>query len=216
VIGVPSRRAITIVGRHLLTQSVEAGERGLAGLLRAMSWGSRLRARRQDRLRSRSAGKWFTDEEHALVQALASVVVPSDPESPGAREAGVAAAIDALVASSPSRQDIYTRGLADFEAQAVRNRGRRFVDLTPEEQLAIFRSVDERMRSGSGGRSVAGKVASRAATVYRTWRHPAIELLPRLIDDVLTTFYTSRSAWTWLGYDGPPMPQGYILSRDHQ
>jgi electron transfer flavoprotein beta subunit len=30
-----------------------------------------------------------------------------------------------------------------------------------------------------------------------------------LVDDVFQAFYTNEVSWVWLGYDGPPMPDGY-------
>jgi hypothetical protein len=37
----------------------------------------------------------------------------------------------------------------------------------------------------------------------------AAQFFSRLVGDVKQAFYTSRVGWEWLGYDGPPMPQGY-------
>lgn len=37
-----------------------------------------------------------------------------------------------------------------------------------------------------------------------------IRLFPILVKDVKQVFYTSQISWDWPGYDGPPMPNGYL------
>src|SRR4051812_43838940 len=45
--------------------------------------------------------QWFTLEELATINALASIIVPSDGNGPGAAEADVADQLDRMVASAP-------------------------------------------------------------------------------------------------------------------
>jgi hypothetical protein len=54
--------------------------------------------------------------------------------------------------------------------------------------------------------------------LYHTWPAPggwqgfsqALKLCPQLVDDVKQAFYTSAVGWSWLGYEGPPFPNGYL------
>jgi hypothetical protein len=37
-----------------------------------------------------------------------------------------------------------------------------------------------------------------------------VDFFSGFVDDVFEAFYTSPVAWNLLGYDGPPMPLGYL------
>ncbi len=197
------------VARYVARQAVDFAEAKLLAVLTLLSWRRRRELARRARERRREEGRWFTAAELTIISALASLIVPSGEEGPGAREAGVAEGLDRLVARSQSRQSFYARGLLACDGWARRQHGRAFADLTADEQLALLRWVDRMSVGGAGAGSVIGKIAHRAAVLYKTWRCPFLELFPHLVRDVRAAFYTSLVCWEWLGYDGPPMPLGY-------
>lgn len=165
---------------------------------------SRTLARRQQQ-RPRDGSSWFTPDERAVAEALAAVIVPSDDTSPGAKDAGVADALDRLLASAPSRRGLYARGLLSFDDWARRKHGQAFASLPRREQMKLLEEADRMHR----GRSRGSRIRRAVKNLYYLWRLPAVELFPHLVEDVLQAFYTSSVGWIWLGYDGPPMPQGY-------
>jgi hypothetical protein len=160
----------------------------------------------------RSSGKslWFSPAERRIVEALAARVLPSDSDGPGAQEAGVAAALDRIVAAaSADRRAFYSRGLQDLDKTARRRFGRGFAELSEGEQTRFLEEIDR-----DAGRRfespVARRLPRRLTILYYRWRYPAVDFFLAFIDDVFEVFYTSPTAWTWLGYDGPPMPLGYL------
>lgn len=156
----------------------------------------------------------FTADEMALLEVLARLIVPSGDTSPGAaqlREVGPSAAelLDQLVAGSPSRQAVYARGLADLNQQARRQYKTEFVDLRHDDQVQLLQHVERLGARSSSTQSFRPKVRAKLLARYHQWTSPAVEWFPTLVQDVLTAFYTSPVSWAWLGYDGPPMPEGY-------
>jgi hypothetical protein len=113
-----------------------------------------------------------------------------------------------LVASSQSRQILYAHGLFALDHLAHRKHRRKFVELTQEQQMGLLRKADQ-VRHYPPRPSIIGKIARKAVMLYYKWRFPAVDLFPRLVQDVFQCFYTSQVSWIWLGYDGPPMPRGY-------
>jgi hypothetical protein len=77
--------------------------------------------------------QFFTAPEYALVQRLSEMIIPTD-ETPGAREAGVSEFIDFIVASDPDIQYPFRYGLAWLDANTERVNGKKFVELSPDQQ----------------------------------------------------------------------------------
>jgi len=170
----------------------------------------RTRARRCDR------SHWFLPEETALIEALASVIVPSDEDAPGAKEIdvlgySVAETLDAWVVSALEKQAKYSRGLVALDELTKRMYGSRCVDLSMEKHFELLKFLEGLHRDRSKPCSLFGKLKKRWLILQEMWNGlaPAIELFPMLIRDVQAAFYTSQVSWIWLEYDGPPMPYGY-------
>jgi hypothetical protein len=72
-----------------------------------------------------------------MVERLAEIIIPSDG-TPGAKEAGVAEFVDFMVASDPEVQYGFRMGLAWLNAHAEQTDGKRFVELTPEQQSSLL------------------------------------------------------------------------------
>jgi hypothetical protein len=81
--------------------------------------------------------QFFTTAEYAMVERLAEIIIPSDV-TPGAKEAGVAEFIDFMVASDAEVQYGFRMGLAWLNAHAEQADGKRFVELTPEQQTSLL------------------------------------------------------------------------------
>jgi hypothetical protein len=178
---------------------------------------------RRNQARPRAGARWFTAQEYALVGVLAALIVPSDDMGPGAPEAGVADKLDGLLASSRSVRGLYASGLLAFDELAEHQYGRQFIDLERAEQTRLLNLVDQTYQKTKYAQgSTADKARRKLTPVYYSWPAPgawdglgaAVDLFPKLVDDVKRTFYTSRVAWDWLGYDGPPFPHGYIFHAD--
>ena len=160
--------------------------------------------------RSARTGLWFSPPERRLAELLAARVLPSDADGPGSREADVAGALDRLLAAaSPDHRALYGRGLQGLDRMARRRSGRGFGDLPEADQNRLLEDIsgvaDRRFES-----PVARRIPRRLTVLYYRWRFPAVDFFSRFIDDVFEAFYTSPVAWKWLGYDGPPMPLGYL------
>jgi choline dehydrogenase-like flavoprotein len=171
---------------------------------------SRARARVATGLRA------FAPVEQAVLESIASLIVPSDHDTPGVGELGVLGpavgqTLAARVGASRERQEAYARGLLAFDELAVRRYGSAFAALTAVRQEGLLRDVAALYQRRLEPRSTAGKVQRKLERLLQslTGTAPAIDLFPVLREDVIEAFYTSEPAWIWLGYDGPPMPRGY-------
>jgi len=88
---------------------------------------------------------FFTPEQAVEVEAMAAQIIPTD-ETPGAREARVVNFIDrALVTFEKGRQDAYTTGLAELEAETRRRfpSAGRFSELTFDQQIELLTAIEE-------------------------------------------------------------------------
>ena len=81
--------------------------------------------------------QFFSTSEYAMVERLADIIIPSDG-TPGAKEAGVAEFIDFMVSSDPELQYPFRIGLAWMNAHAERNIGKKFMDLSAEQQVSLL------------------------------------------------------------------------------
>lgn len=84
--------------------------------------------------------QFFTPKEYATVERLAEIILPSDA-TPGAKEAGVAEFIDFMVAHTPEVQYPFRTGLTWLNARAEQTSGKRFMELTAEQQNAMLVSL---------------------------------------------------------------------------
>lgn len=199
-------------------QAVVSGFAVLGEALFGLSLRRRVELARRDRQRPTQAGRCFNEDERVLVAALARLIVPSEDDAPGADDIDVLGpsavqTIESWVAQSPVRLRLYRRGLAAMDQLAAAASGGPFAALPPDQQQEFFGAIAARQerRESSYSGSPAAKIRWRLEELWgmaRGWA-PAVHLYPVIIEDALKAFYTSEVAWTWLGYDGPPMPAGY-------
>jgi hypothetical protein len=88
---------------------------------------------------------FFTKEEFALVDELTELIIPADDHSPGARAAEVTAYIDARLAESFEEEPKQTwrAGLKTIEALSEQMHGRRFLEATPEQRVALLTRISQ-------------------------------------------------------------------------
>lgn len=72
-----------------------------------------------------------------MVERLAEMIIPSD-RTPGAKEAGVAEFIDFMVWSDAEAQYRFRMGLAWLNAHSERSMGKKFLEVTPEQQTSLL------------------------------------------------------------------------------
>jgi choline dehydrogenase-like flavoprotein len=192
-----------------------ASEMCVEFLFAVPSWRRSERKRRDSEHRDGRTG-WFTPEERKMVAALTSLIVPSDENTPGASEMEVlgssaADVIDKAVSASEEKRAVYTRGLVIMDEMAQRSHGFRFIELPVDKQLSLLAVLDELSRRRMEKGALRGNVKNKLSFLSNLWdwSAAAVTLFPILQRDVLTAFYTSEVSWIWLGYDGPPMPDGY-------
>lgn len=176
---------------------------------------------RRNAERAGNSRQWLTAEEAAVAEALAKIIIPSEEESPGIDEVcvlgpGAITLLDKMIRKCPDRQRAYSRGLLSFDIWAFKEHGCKFPDLSADQQTNLFRAAQEMNDSLNAGISRLDKVWRRlgALAQIRKGTLYAALLYPRIREDSLKIFYTSRVSWIWLAYDGPPMDKGYVsLSR---
>jgi len=81
--------------------------------------------------------QFFTTSEYAALERLADIIIPSDA-TPGAKQAGVAEFIDFMVANTPDVQYPFRIGLTWLNAWSEQTLGKRFVELTAEQQNSLL------------------------------------------------------------------------------
>jgi gluconate 2-dehydrogenase gamma chain len=93
--------------------------------------------------------QFFTPAGYAVVERLTEIIIPSD-KTPGAKEAGVAEFIDFMVASDPDAQYGFRTGLTWLDAHSEQAAGKKFMDLTPEQQASLLEPLGFKDKSRPG------------------------------------------------------------------
>ena len=160
--------------------------------------------------------RWITSEEAKVAEALANLIVPSDGETPGIEDVCILGpstlkSLDRLIASSLDRQRLYGQGLLAFDVWAQRQHGCLFTSMPQDDQIRLLRASQRSYEEWTSPAPLAQKAWRRFTIAIRGKGAPfsAGQLYPQIRSDCLQVFYTSRVSWIWLGYDGPPMDEGY-------
>jgi hypothetical protein len=158
----------------------------------------------------------LSSKEMLTLECLAAIILPSDSSGPGAVDAGVVATIIRSLGTDKGKQSAYKRGLQAIDGLA---RGRFEKDLealSPEFQHALVSFIDQADgRIGFDARTIAERVRRKLSYWYYASLMDVasvLEFWKMLREDVLVQFYSSRIAWDWLGYEGPPFPNGYMMA----
>jgi gluconate 2-dehydrogenase gamma chain len=116
--------------------------------------------------------QFFTAVEYAMVERLAEVIIPRD-STPGAKEAGVAEFVDFMVSSNPEVQYPFRMGLGWLNARAEDLNGKRFVELTAEQQTSLLEPLGFKDKARPG-------------------EEPGREFFAMMREYTVTGFYTSE------------------------
>jgi glucoside 3-dehydrogenase (cytochrome c) hitch-hiker subunit len=112
------------------------------------------RSNRDDRARGESASAprgVLSYDDQALMEEIADTLLPDTPASPGAKAAGVGAAIQVLLTDcyEPAAQQRLIRGLTDFRATCRARQGADFASLPRTTREQLLRDIDAEARKAA-------------------------------------------------------------------
>jgi len=113
---------------------------------------------------------FFSPSDYAIVERLAEMIIPSD-DSLGAKEAGVAEFIDFMVASDPEVRYPFRMGLSWLNAHSERSAGKRFLELSAEQQSSLLEPLGYKDKARPGeedGRRFFSLMREYAVTGFYT------------------------------------------------
>ena len=132
--------------------------------------------------------QFFTTGEYAMVERLADIIIPSDG-TPGAKEAGVAEFIDFMVASDPEAQYGFRMGLAWLNAHSEEIAGKRFVELTAEQQTSLLEPLGFKDKARPGEET--GRRFFRLMREYTVTGFYTSEIGFKALDNPALKFYAA-------------------------
>jgi gluconate 2-dehydrogenase gamma chain len=115
--------------------------------------------------------KFFTPAEFAMVDELTELVIPADDHSPGAREANVAAYIDARLAEAfePQWPEKWRAGLQAVDAFSRKMNDHAFMESSPRERMAVMSRLAENEKHPETPEQVFfGELKAATAHAYYT------------------------------------------------
>ena len=97
---------------------------------------------------SKSAARFFTPAQHALVDELSETIIPADSHSGGAKAAEVADYIDQVLRESldDNQKALWREGLRLVDLMTRHYSGKSFVDASPEEKIAVLTVLSDHDR----------------------------------------------------------------------
>ncbi|HKF02498.1 MAG TPA: gluconate 2-dehydrogenase subunit 3 family protein [Candidatus Sulfotelmatobacter sp.] len=114
--------------------------------------------------------QFFSPSEYAMIERLSEIIIPSD-QTPGAKEAGVAEFIDFMIAHDPEKQYPFRTGLVWLNSHSERLHGKRFLELTPAQQLSVLEPLgfkDKARRGEELGRKFFASMREYTVTGFYT------------------------------------------------
>jgi Gluconate 2-dehydrogenase subunit 3 len=89
---------------------------------------------------AKSAARFFTPAQHALVDELSETIMPADSHSGGAKAAKVADYIDAVLRESfdEAQKALWREGLRLVDVMSQHYHGTSFVNASPEDRIAVL------------------------------------------------------------------------------
>ncbi len=138
--------------------------------------------------------RFFNKTDFAMISRIADLIIPRT-DTPGAVDAGVPAYIDLVVARNTDQQLVVADGLRWLDAEADRTAGKKFLELSEEQQLSILEPLCEAADASSGlarGRNVQffSLIKNLTADGYYTSRVGLIEDLQYKGNAALPNFPT--------------------------
>jgi len=93
----------------------------------------------------KSAARFFTPAQHALVDELTETIIPADSHSGGAKAAKVADYIDQFLRESfdDAEKALWREGLRLVDVMSFHYNGKSFVEASPEDRIAVLTVLSE-------------------------------------------------------------------------
>lgn len=142
----------------------------------------------------------FTPEQAAVVAELAEIIIPKT-STPGAKDVGVPAFIDALIKEVYPQADRerFLKGLTEFDAEAQKTYGDSFASCKKEDQISLVKKIhDEALNNSTSDPSIGW------------WRKGGGEGKPFIVEMkelTLLGFFTSEAGATQVTqYNQTPGP----------
>jgi hypothetical protein len=165
------------------------------------SFDDKTRAVVERRLRAIPERRFLSEAEWSLLEAVCARLIPQ-PDRP--RPIPIVPWIDDMLAANrgegfrhdgaPPMREVWRRGLAGLEAEAVRRHGQAFPALAPPMQDETLRGVQE-------GAVHAEAWAGLSAP------HFFVQVLLKTVAGI---YYAHPDAWSEIGFGGPASPRGYV------
>jgi hypothetical protein len=123
---------------------------------------------------------FFNESDFATISRITDLIIP-ETDTAGAVGAGVPAYIDLVIARNTDQQLVVADGLRWLDSEAERAAGKKFVELTEEQQLSILEplcaATDENKNSPARNIQFFSLVKSLTADGYYTSRIGLMEEL---------------------------------------
>src|SRR5579864_146051 len=89
---------------------------------------------------SKPGARFFTQQQHALVDELSETIIPADSHSGGAKAAKVVDYIDQFLRESVDdpQKALWREGLRLVDIMSLHYHGKSFVDASPEDRIAVL------------------------------------------------------------------------------
>jgi glucoside 3-dehydrogenase (cytochrome c) hitch-hiker subunit len=97
---------------------------------------------------AKSAARFFSPAQHALVDELSETIIPADSRSGGAKAAKVADYIDQVLRESPddTQKALWREGLRLVDVMSQHYHGKSFVDASAEDRIAVLTVLSDNDR----------------------------------------------------------------------
>jgi gluconate 2-dehydrogenase gamma chain len=151
---------------------------------------------------------FFNELEARTVEALVARVIPTEPNSPGAREAGVVIYIDRAVAGYfRDLQTLYRAGIQELNEFSESRCGAAFADLSDEQQDSLLAELGGQER-GSNSSDNALRGGAAVDELRSSPSTPNQRPTPESEDSLLTRFFAVVCDQTIQGMFCDPIYEG--------
>jgi hypothetical protein len=111
-----------------------------------------------------SAPLKFSAADITLLDEIADTILPTTPDSPGAKAAKVGTFMETTVADcyTAKQQAAFTKGIAAFKDICLKNNKKAFEELTIEQRLAFLKAMEQEAKTYNAERDKKDAVALEA------------------------------------------------------
>lgn len=162
---------------------------------------------------SESRSSRFNEGEEILLAMLVDIIFPNDGHGPSAEDIDLVHALSVFVSGSPQRFLTYREGLSRVETLSETLYASRFSTLPLEHRYDLLAYLDKvKTNMDREVFTLKDKIVRKWRYVYYTWRGilQTADFWVTLRSDSLVLYYSHELTWKWLGYNGPPFPNGYV------